>query len=164
VALRPLFYSVLHPLARLYWRLRKPRTYGIKVLLLPADGGDEVLLVQHAYGNRRLWNLPGGGYAPGRETPEQAARREIREELGMALGDLDELGVYQTGAEGKLDTVRIFAARIPRDAATSLDSAELAGAAWFSLPEVFRRDDVARVVRTGVRQLRGENRFETYAA
>jgi 8-oxo-dGTP pyrophosphatase MutT (NUDIX family) len=42
----------------------------------------------------RPWALPGGRVEPG-ESPEQTARREIREEIGITLGDLREVGTYR---------------------------------------------------------------------
>ena len=46
---------------------------------------DKVLLIQRArkpyFG---MWSLPGGRLEPG-ETPEQAAEREIREEVGLSV-------------------------------------------------------------------------------
>ncbi|MPY66695.1 NUDIX domain-containing protein [Deinococcus sp. SDU3-2] len=45
----------------------------------------EVLLVRR--GDNGRWDVPGGGAQPG-ETPEQAARRELREETGLTVGDL----------------------------------------------------------------------------
>lgn len=51
----------------------------VRVLLF--DGADRVLLVRFWDGDRSWWCTPGGGIEPG-ETDEEAARREIREELG----------------------------------------------------------------------------------
>jgi len=79
----PLAFRVLYPVRQAYRRIAKPTTYGVKALVIhPADPG-RVLLVRHTYGDRWLWRLPGGGYRPTRETPEQAAGRECREELGI---------------------------------------------------------------------------------
>ena len=47
--------------------------------------GDEVFLVKPGY--RNYWVWPGGMLNQG-EAPEQAARREVREELGIEVGEL----------------------------------------------------------------------------
>lgn len=44
--------------------------------------GDAVLLIERVRGGRRYYLFPGGGVDPG-ETPEHAATREAREELGL---------------------------------------------------------------------------------
>lgn len=53
--------------------------YAVRVLLF--DEADRVLLVRFWDGDRSWWCTPGGGIEPG-ETEEEAARREVREELG----------------------------------------------------------------------------------
>lgn len=51
-----------------------------------------------------------GRYRPGRETPAQAARREVREELGLEIrGELVELRTLETRSEGKHDTLTLLA-------------------------------------------------------
>ena len=47
--------------------------------------GDEVFLVKPGYSNYWVW--PGGMLNQG-EAPEQAAKREVREELGIEVGEL----------------------------------------------------------------------------
>jgi 8-oxo-dGTP pyrophosphatase MutT (NUDIX family) len=44
--------------------------------------GDSLLLCNQA--GEPIWHLPGGGIE-GRESPEQALRRELREEVGLSL-------------------------------------------------------------------------------
>lgn len=54
-----------------------------RVLLL--DAADRVLLIAHDPGDgRRVWTAPGGGLQP-REDHRAAARRELTEELGLAI-------------------------------------------------------------------------------
>ncbi len=58
-----------------------------------------------------MWGLVGGHIDPG-ETPEDAARREVREETGFAVGDLTPFGhviagdverfVYHARADGEV--------------------------------------------------------------
>jgi 8-oxo-dGTP pyrophosphatase MutT (NUDIX family) len=62
---------------------------GTHALVLDADG--RVLLVRHGY--QSGWRLPGGGVDAG-EIPEEAIRRELREELGLRGGSLALVGMY----------------------------------------------------------------------
>ncbi|WP_431934277.1 NUDIX hydrolase [Micromonospora sp. RP3T] len=64
-------------------------SYDVALVLLVDPTG--AILMQHRDGNAPVspwaWSLPGGSIEPG-ETPEQAARRELREETGLTAGDL----------------------------------------------------------------------------
>lgn len=55
-----------------------------------ADGAGRILIARRPLGVHLggLWELPGGKVRPG-ETPEEAARRESREELGVEIEVLD---------------------------------------------------------------------------
>ncbi|MFD1467823.1 NUDIX domain-containing protein [Hymenobacter caeli] len=61
----------------------------VTVLAFNTEG--QVLLVRHA--NNNVWVAPGGMIEVD-ETPEQAARREMREETGCEVELLGILGVY----------------------------------------------------------------------
>jgi len=56
--------------------------------------GDHVLLVKRAIEPRKgFWDLP-GGFLEKEEHPEEALRREIKEELGVEIDILELLGIY----------------------------------------------------------------------
>lgn len=62
------------------------------VCLVLQDGAGKVLTTQRPADKRLalLWEFPGGKVENG-ESPEQALRREIQEELGIELGELEGL-------------------------------------------------------------------------
>ena len=64
-----------------WWRVRRPRLAGCRVLALDAE--DRLLLVRHSYGSGR-WMPPGGGLARG-EDALAAASRELLEETACRL-------------------------------------------------------------------------------
>ncbi|WP_144128038.1 NUDIX domain-containing protein [Catellatospora sichuanensis] len=109
----PFAFRLLHRIRNVYWRIAKPTTYGVKALIIHSADADRVLLVRHSYGDRSLWRLPGGGYKPARETPEQAARRECIEELGVELDPfalvLEKHLTTSGGRQGHLQIVRLHA-------------------------------------------------------
>ena len=115
-----------------YLRLRKPRTLGVRTLVLDAAG--RVLLVRHSY--RPGWFLPGGGVHKW-ETLEEAAIRESREEGAVEIERLDGLfGVYANFTPYRCDHVALFVSRHwhPIDSR----SAEIAETGFFApdaLPE-----------------------------
>ena len=92
----------LHALQRLKWRILRPVTLGVRVLM-EKDG--RVVLVWHTY--EKLWYFPGGGVRR-KETLKEAARREAREELGAELGQLRLMGAYSNFTEYKSDHSLIF--------------------------------------------------------
>ena len=116
---------------RVWWFAARPTVRGVKCVLV-RDG--EVLLVRHTYGNRRRWELPGGGVKR-RERPLDAARREIREELGIEVRDWTALGDLFERIDGKRDRLWCFSAEIA-GRELELDRAELDDARWFPRDEL----------------------------
>lgn len=70
-----------HGLRVRWWRVRKPRLIGCRVLVF--DQEDRLLLIRHSYGTSK-WMPPGGGVARG-EDPLAAAARELHEETACRL-------------------------------------------------------------------------------
>jgi len=132
-------YRVAYRLLRAYWFLLRPSTNGVKCVL---TNGDEVLLVRHTYGDRR-WDLPGGALRAS-EDPEQAARREMAEELGIELAGLRSLGALEARVDHRNDHLHCFHAELNAPV-IRLELAELSAARWF--PREQLPAQVARFVK-----------------
>jgi 8-oxo-dGTP pyrophosphatase MutT (NUDIX family) len=100
------------------------------VKCIVGDDRGRVLFVRHAYGDRASWELPGGGRRRW-EDPEAAVRREMREELGIELVDLREVGEVEISGSHKRTLLTCFAARTG-GAPIRLAAAEIARARWAS--------------------------------
>ena len=111
---------------RIWSRVARPHTRGVKCVLVD---GDAVLLVRHSYGPGN-WDLPGGFCRRG-EPFEDAARREIAEELGIGSdGAFAALGELRRDFHGRHETLHGFRVRpFGRDVASQ--TFELAEIAWF---------------------------------
>lgn len=118
------------------------RTRGVKVMLFNDAG--ELLLIRNTYGNRELFVLPGGGVGR-RESTRHAAVREIKEELGIEVTGLTLIGTYQSGAEGKRDTIHLFKANGAGQ--ITHDPLEIEEAQYFNLDEALERGSPATVRR-----------------
>jgi 8-oxo-dGTP pyrophosphatase MutT (NUDIX family) len=122
------FYRVAYQLARVYWFVVRPTKSGVKCMI---TRGDEVLLVRHTYGDRNAWELPGGGVKRGEE-PLAAARREMQEELGLAIDGWRELGDFFAFYEHRNDTMHCFHATVD-GVSPVIDRVEIAEARWFAI-------------------------------
>lgn len=121
-----------HRLRHAWRRWRKQPIAGVSVVVTNLSG--DLLLLRHSYGPD-VWSLPGGGLKRG-EDPEQCARREVKEELGMTLGRLRPLGRIEEHISGSPHTAHLFAAVC--DARPRPDRREVIEARFFpthSLPE-----------------------------
>ena len=92
--------------------------------------GPALLLVHQSY--RIGWHLPGGGVRRG-EMPEAAARRELAEEIGVAVSTLLPAGVACGNWDGRRDRVHFFELRLVERPKLQLDNREITGVR-FMLP------------------------------
>ena len=91
---------------RAWWRLRRPRTFGVRAVV--TDPAGRIALVRHSYLPGRY--LPGGAVDK-REAAEAAIRRELAEEVALTDIEITGLvGVYHNLAQGKDDHVVVYAA------------------------------------------------------
>lgn len=127
-SLKRLVLYLLYPLAKTYWFIRRPHTFGSKVILI-CEG--EVLLIRHSYGGGN-WTFPGGGIGKN-ETPEKAGIRELEEELGLKVATLKVVGQVKTEREYKRDTINVAVAEISPILKDNLviDGIEVVEAKWF---------------------------------
>jgi 8-oxo-dGTP diphosphatase len=100
-----------------------------------------VLMVRRAVPpSRGAWDLPGGFIEAG-ETAEEAARREVREELGIAVRLERVLGaipdVYGRDRQPTLNL--LFVGRMPREDAAIRAGDDAASYRWFPLDALPRR-------------------------
>ncbi len=111
---------------RAWWFVRRPATHGTCVALWH---GGKVLLIHTSY--RNCYSLPGGFVQRG-EPSEQAARREVQEEVGIDLSG-SKLRLAWSGTllfESREDTVDIWETTLEIPPAVRIASHELVWADW----------------------------------
>jgi 8-oxo-dGTP pyrophosphatase MutT (NUDIX family) len=114
---------------------------GVVVRRNPNTGAWEACLIRV----RGAWSLPKGNLDKG-ETPEQAALREISEEVGLPLERLTVLGElppaeYKYRRDGRLISkiVHHYLVEAPGDAPLRPQLAEVDAAEWVPLDEAVKR-------------------------
>jgi 8-oxo-dGTP pyrophosphatase MutT (NUDIX family) len=108
--------------------------------VITSTTGEVLLIRPHGYAADQ-WTLAGGGVEEG-ESPVEAMRRELAEELGLVCEDLNELPVqnrfvysHDYKVKRSLDhdgqQAVMFFVRIPTDSILHLQAEEIAEARWF---------------------------------
>lgn len=124
---------ILLPFVRSYWRIFKPKTFGVKVIV---EHDNQILLIRNSYGWKK-WTFLGGGIDKG-EGSLEAAKREMLEETGLDLFDLKYIGEIVSTEEGKIDYISIFTGVAP-NMETQFCEFEIKEGGWFDkneLPEM----------------------------
>ncbi|NUT01661.1 MAG: NUDIX domain-containing protein [Sphingomonas sp.] len=138
---------------RLLLGVLRLRTTGVKVLVFNPAG--DLLLIRNGYGDSGLFLLPGGGVSR-RESPAAAAVREVREELGLELREVEPVWSYESTAEGKKDTIHLF--RAVTDGQPVADGAEVVEARFFTLDALPDRVSPATLRR--IAELNGSRPYD----
>ena len=120
-----LAYRVGFRAARLWWRVRRPDHDGAVVAIWLDDG--RILAVQQSYRKNPSW--PGGGIRRG-EAPREAARRELREELGLDVrpDDLVLAREMVVDWDFRREHVRVFELRLHGEPVLRIDNREIVAA------------------------------------
>jgi 8-oxo-dGTP pyrophosphatase MutT (NUDIX family) len=144
------------PVIQLLYRIRRAliarlglKTRGVKVMVFNPAG--ELLLIRNSYGRRHLFVLPGGGIGR-RESPDEAARREVREETALAAERLEPRSVHLSRAEGRIDTIHLFTAvadGVPKPCRVEVEEAR-----FFPLDAL--PETVSAATRRRIAEYRGE--------
>jgi len=119
--------------------------FTVTVAAMLFNDQQQILLLEHVFRADRGWGVPGGFIANG-EQPEEALRRELREEVSI---ELDEVKLLFTRTLRRIKQVEIyFCARVIGEPKPS--SFEINRAQWFSidhLPPEISQDQRKLVTR-----------------
>ena len=104
---------------------------------------NEVLLIKHLFRPGKGWGLP-GGFLEASEQPDEALRRELREEIGL---ELDQLRTFTTRSFRKARQLEVVFLGHSKDEPRP-QSLEVERSDWFpteSLPDGVPRDQKALI-------------------
>jgi ADP-ribose pyrophosphatase len=106
------------------------------VAMLAVSADDRVVLVrQYRYAvDEALWELPAGRLDAG-ETPEEGARRELLEEVGLKADQVERLAVFYTTPGFCDELMHVFRATGLRQQAPQPEEDERIEPRWFGLDE-----------------------------
>ena len=110
------------------WSVRSTQSrFTVTVGAVVTDARGRVLLLNHVFRAKNGWGIPGGFMSRG-ESPEEALRRELGEEVGL---DLSWLKIVSARTIKGLEQVEIlYLARAEHDA-IKVQSLEIKNGAWF---------------------------------
>jgi 8-oxo-dGTP diphosphatase len=109
------------------------------------DENNRILLLKHEFRVGSGWGIPGGFMNKG-EQPEEALRREVREEIGLELERVELAFLRTLRMTGQ---VEIYFRATPRGT-TEPRSMEIKSAQWFKpdqMPEGLSRDQIKIIKR-----------------
>ncbi|MDQ3000683.1 MAG: NUDIX hydrolase [Fibrobacterota bacterium] len=112
----------------------------IAIAVVPIDKDGRVILVgQHRYPlNCYTWELPEGGCLIGKETPQEAAIRELREETGYSAARWDYLGGLELSNACTDEVAHLFLARDLAPGSQQLDATEEIAVKRMDFHEAYR--------------------------
>ncbi len=110
------------------WFIFRPKTFGVQILL---RNNNDLLLIQHTYMHRGLWDLPGGGIKE-KENSFEAAKRETEEELKIDTIELKNIGSVEVYHSYHHDNIQVF--EIKTDSREiDFNQVEIKKGQWFNI-------------------------------
>lgn len=131
--------KLLFQLKRLYWFVFRPKTQGVKCVI---ENNGSILMIKRTFGSVHFV-FPGGKIMSG-ETPEQAVVREVREDLGLNLGEVRSLGSFTQTVRYRKETLHCYAAQV--DALDFKLAPHIKATQWFSTRELTNLTPVSKSV------------------
>ncbi len=126
-----IFYIIAFRILTVYWFIFRPKTKGVKCVL---ENQGKILFIKNTYSEKNLWNLPGGGIKKN-ETLEEAIKREIKEETGIKISNLINIGNYLNNRNYKRDTVYCYHSKTEEENIL-INKNEILEARWFQKEEI----------------------------
>ncbi len=124
--MRKIWIQILNRPQIIYWFVFRPKTRGVKCVV---ECDKKILLVKLSYAHKG-WTIPGGGVGR-KETFEDAARRELKEETGIVVGNLKKIDEYLSTKYYKRDIVQVFYSKIEGFPEVKIDNLEVSDYLWF---------------------------------
>lgn len=113
-----------------------PKTPFVGVGVLVVNGDAWLLMRRKTEHGRGTWSTPGGHLDFG-ESPADCARREVIEETGLAVGDVEFIGITNDVFDSERHYVTLwFAAKTVLGEARIAAPKEVAELAWFRKDEL----------------------------
>jgi 8-oxo-dGTP diphosphatase len=134
-------------LVRLWWWARRPDHHGALVAIW-LDG--RILAVRQSYRASTSW--PGGGIHRG-EDPRDAARRELAEELGLAVEPADLVWAREMIVDWdfRRDHVRVFELHLQTEPRLRIDHREVIEARFVDPRALLDEKGISPVIRAYLR-------------
>lgn len=151
LSIKKIIYKIAHTLLSLYWKIFKPETFGVKVMILN-NKKTKILLIKNSYGLVDYWQMVGGGYKPKKENSTNAVLREVREELGIEISEIYFLNMYENLSEGKKDKVNIYMTKISEDMEFK-KSPEINEVKWFDLQNI-EKQQITKITKFALSNLK----------
>jgi ADP-ribose pyrophosphatase len=133
--------------------------------VLPFIDADHVVMVRqyrYVFGEVHRWEMPTGGVKPG-ESLKEAARRELREEVGYEAAQLQHVSTYFTSKSIMREIAHLYLGRGLTQVEAVPDDTEFLEVAIFPFEEVLQmvldseiRDSMTVITVLHAARLRGE--------